>query len=58
MSHILKRVTRLDYCRECMEEGQSGDHAALDFVDMLLSMSSETGEECLADETILLLTIV
>lgn len=56
--HILRRMTRLDYRRKCMEEGKSNDHAPPDFVDIMLSMPSETGEECLSDDTILLLSMV
>ena len=54
----MRKMTKLDSRRKCREEGQSFDKTPRDFVDVMLSVPSETGEGGLSDESILLVIMV
>lgn len=55
---IVRKMSTLDSRRKLREEGQYSDNTPHDFVDVMLSMTSETGKGGLSDETILLVIMV
>lgn len=56
--HTMRKMTKLDSRRKCLEEGRILDNTPRDFVDVMLSMPSETGEGGLSDESILFVIMV